>query len=674
MNFLGEAFKRLNTLQEDTFDITDNGIQDLTDTLTIDDEDETLDIIDDTVDTYEELQPNYLGKVILDCNVCHSLVYKDKADVTVDEETDSANVSDECPYCMSTDGFKIVGEVAPYSDGEVEVEIDGEPVEVEETEEVEVEDDDLEEGYKRIRRKALRESKNKISVYDYHASSPDFESFKSIVGKTIITDKNLWCDDADAFDYEEDMNSVLNAGLKLKGDKLIIPKGFKAKITAVDASADGWNPYMILSTPTGDVEYFLDFQADDNLEHFLIEENMDESLKESRGGSPIKKLRAKGIIKGKNVKEAFLDDVENTYIDAKEEEVEESLTEDRGGMSPMDKLRAKGIIGSGVDESLNLKEGKYLKHIKANVDPDEFAAVLDDVVDESLEEDLNAQIPLSKFSAQFGPEYKISKSGDIYKDGRKLKWRGSGQYGGKTDVTTKKGMRTTVSQLDIKEFVWDHEDLFEGFNDVSLTTDDQHMQMTSEENGKVTVTTEPIEQDFSTYEGDEMIAPVDADLEAEIDAEQEPEDFGDEEGFGDEEEFIADENGETEVDMEDFDEESFDEVTESYLREVYSNVKNFKTTGVSRSGRILTVEGVITFKSGKSKNTSFLFEAVGITKRGKIRLVGMNESITRGKKPYTMIGQVKNKKLMVESFNYNYRQKDMEGRSVRLYNTCKRSK
>ena len=200
------------------------------------------------------------------------------------------------------------------------------------------------------------------------------------------------------------------------------------------------------------------------------------------------------------------------------------------------------------------------------------------------------------------------------------------------------------------------------------------MQMTSEENGKVTVTTEPIEQDFSTYEGDEMIAPVDADLEAEIDAEQEPEDFGDEEGFGDEEEFIADENGETDVDMEDFDEESFDEVTESYLREVYSNVKNFKTTGVSRSGRTLTVEGVITFKSGKSKNTSFLFEAVGITKRGKIRLVGMNESITRGKKPYTMIGQVKNKKLMVESFNYNYRQKDMEGRSVRLYNTCKRSK
>ena len=37
---------------------------------------------------------------------------------------------------------------------------------------------------------------------------------------------------------------------------------------------------------------------------------------------------------------------------------------------------------------------------------------------------------------------------------------------------------------------------------------------------------------------------------------------------------------ESEEDIEDFDEESFDELGESYLKEVYDNVNSYKTTKV----------------------------------------------------------------------------------------------
>lgn len=466
MNFLGEAFKRLNTLQEDTFDITDTDIAELEDAVVGTDEDETIDIIDDEVETFEELQPSYVGKVILDCNVCHSLVYKDKADVVLSDDGEDANLSDECPYCMSTDGFKIVGEVAPFAEEaeeEIEVKVDDEPVEAEEA------------------------------------------------------------------DSEEEV------------------------------------------------------------------------------------------------------------------EIEESLTE-----------AAEICPGCGKDK----------EHCECEKELEECGNPINEGA---------ARIPLAKYDPRFGDEYTIDSSGNVYENGELRKWRpGQSQWAGKLDAVTKKGMKTTIAQQKLRDFVVDNPRLFEGFEDVSITTEDQHMEMSADENGKITVTTEPVENEAEDETEDEMIVPVDDELEAEIEAGPEEEALVDGEEF--EDEFVADEDGDVEVDLEDIDEESLDDVTESYLREVYENVDSFKTTGITQKGNTLKVEGVINFKSGKERKTSFLFEAKHITKKGKVKLIGMNESITRGKKPYTITGTVTNKKLVVESFNYNYRQKDENGNSIRLYNTCKRSK
>ena len=132
--YLSEAFKRLDALNEETFSITDNGLEDYVEFQDNDELDTTIDVIDMEAETEEDLEDSYVGKVILDCCVCHSKLYKDVEDVVIDGEL--ANTNEECPFCYTTDGFKVIGQVATFG---------------EESEE-EDEEEDLDEGLTRAER------------------------------------------------------------------------------------------------------------------------------------------------------------------------------------------------------------------------------------------------------------------------------------------------------------------------------------------------------------------------------------------------------------------------------------------------------------------------------------------------------------------------------------------
>ena len=146
MDFLNEAFRSLKQLNEETFDITvSDDHEEIKDFLDTDDAIDTITIIDDEAEDKEEIKDSYVGKVILDCNICHSLIYKDPADVVIDEEEENANIDEECPYCYSTgDGFKIIGQVKPFvREEEKETEEESEEeIEDESEEEIEDESDD----------------------------------------------------------------------------------------------------------------------------------------------------------------------------------------------------------------------------------------------------------------------------------------------------------------------------------------------------------------------------------------------------------------------------------------------------------------------------------------------------------------------------------------------------
>lgn len=123
--YLVEAFQKLSELNEDVFDLTPEGAVKLHDFVADDiaDTENIEEIIDPLATTEEDLKDSYIGKVILDCTICQSKIYKDAADVVLDEAGKFANVGEACPYCQSTDGFKVIGQVAPYSKTDIDVEV-----------------------------------------------------------------------------------------------------------------------------------------------------------------------------------------------------------------------------------------------------------------------------------------------------------------------------------------------------------------------------------------------------------------------------------------------------------------------------------------------------------------------------------------------------------------------
>ena len=479
---LTEAFKQLKVLEEEAFDINSiDGVEDAKDFVEEDDSEDIVDIIDVYAEEEDELADSYVGKVILECNVCHSKIFEDADKVEIEGE--DANLEEECPYCFSMDGYKVIGQVAPMGQVEEEIEVtEEEPVddiESEVPEEEVTEDEIVEESFRRKRRgKKINESKR--------------------------TRKNRKINEA------------------------------KSEPTKAD---------------------ILDWLA----EHDQAYDDAEKFFKGNLTGTSIENLKA--WISEHNQLASDFEDHFNCSL-------EESL-----------------------DECGKFKKGKCRN--------------------------------------------------DALKEG---------------DSCPECGKNPCECEKDLEE----------DFKDVSITTDDSHMTMTSDEDGKVTVTTEPIkdefEDDFMADEigGDEMIAPIDDETMTEITDEpiEEP--------------TIDDGEEEIDIDMDEFDDEGFDELGESYLKKVYENVNSFKTTGIKERGNKIKLEGIIGFTSGSKKKTSFIFEAKDISAKGKLRLIGENQEITRGKKAFTVSGRMRGKKFMCESFNYNYRAKNEKGKSTRLYGTIKR--
>ena len=385
--YLSEAFRQLELLNEEDFNLSttaDNS--DLKDFLDNDDMSVmSLDVIDPEAETEEDLEDSYTGKVILDCCVCHSKLYKDKEEVQIDEEQDLANVGEECPFCYSNDGFKIIGEVAPYGETEEGTEIGDE-------------------------------------------------------------------------EHEDD-----------------VPEGF------------------------------------------------DESLNQIRDKSVNESNRKSGF------------------------------------------------------ENMSMKDLYF--YYKDNIDPDEYPTFI---------------------------------------------------HWAKTIITP------TYSENDEIE-----ESLDESIQEIEIETDTD----------KIKIESEPKEEFGET---EDILVPVSPETEQQIENNS---------------------SDEIDVPIDEFDEETFDELGESFLKNTYDNVVSYKTESIKeQDGNKLVVEGLIKFNSGNTKKTTFIFEAKDITKTGRVRFIGENCQLSRGKKSFTVAGKVNEGKFISESLNYNYRAKDVNGKSARMYGTVRTNK
>lgn len=197
----------------------------------------------------------------------------------------------------------------------------------------------------------------------------------------------------------------------------------------------------------------------------------------------------------------------------------------------------------------------------------------------------------------------------------------------------------------------------ESVNNVNVETDDSVVNVSSDENGKVTVTTEPITETDTASEGGDVLAPVDAETQDTImngTSEEDSipaEDTAEEPVDGEE---APAEGEEVDAEVDEFVEESFNHLCGSYLREVYDNVESFETSEVKENDKGLVVEGLIRFDSGNTKKTSFILEAKDCTRSGHCRFVGSNKHLSESADPYLITGKISEGKLICESLSYNY--------------------
>lgn len=666
--FIQEAFKQFYLTEDaEEFSLNVSGPDDVESFLDIvapeEDEEVISDVYDLEAEAKEDLKQSYLGKVILDCNVCHSNVFFNKDEITENEDG-LCCVDIECPYCMSNEGYTIIGEVKPYQEeGDVDIEdieteeVPEEPVEdveidIEETEEKPEAEEEFEESVEDVYAKARKLVKGKkVSVDGKKGKITDVTGVSNIDEdeSEVLSVKNIntvevTFDDGEEKDIDvEDLDSPLTEGLKadevkeLRGNEEI--NGADGPIAAVDeleGSDEIRGPkYKELDeslkvVPTFTFEFDTEDEALEFKRAFEASEFGDNYAVELVGGGAVQ-LFGNGTFDG-NAAAAELEDIVNAFDNFKFE----SVTNLKECGEPDPELE-EGVLGSVAGGLAGAALGNAVGHpfIGAGIGAMAGNAIQNHFTDqnESLEECGDPEAMEEGVGAI-----------DLAKGAIK-------------------GMANEIT---------------EDIEDVSINTEDENITMTTKEDGGVVVETSPKEDavvEDEVIDDAEMIAPLEPETEADIedavemndDEEEAPiDDFdledvdleGGEEDFGD--------------DFEEFDEESFDNLGESYLKRCYENVTSFKTSNITlNENKEFIIEGKIGFDSGNVKDTQFVFSKKS-DENGKLKLEGYNKQISTGKKTFKLNCSVNDKSLVCESLNYNYKGKNDLNESVRVYGTVKR--
>lgn len=603
---LCEAFRALNALNEDTFSVDADGINKLSAFEQSDDLTDEISIIDPDAETEEELSDSYVGKVILDCCVCHSKLYKSKDEVTLDDEGLMANVGEECPYCYTPDGFKVIGEVAPFDN----------------------EDSDNNGGADEVEEGLLGGDVNvKIDGSD---SAVGF-----LGGSANTTNESL-------------QDGIFNPNKKKGATK----DRADMKQTAIRPSAalDWDEETKFIKDDTYPMQEASAVATRPSIAS-VLSKNMD-SLYSYDNASELRN--------------AIMDIVTNSEVDPKEvSKLQRALFSKKSvsallstigtymtGERVVDTTGRNAEMNNAVNESKSIDEdtevltvGKLTRLVKKLTGLDTYKTHSTSIRGYRSPGEGSFQVTKEGFNSFRIIFYRNKEMQQKVKD--ELISQGYNVYDMANDIV-----------VDASKCVTESKSINESVNNITIETDEDTVDVAMDGNGGVTVNATPTSAADS---GDEVIVPVSDETMTEIEGNDEP---------------IEEptEGDEMDVNIDEFDEESFDELGESYFKRIYENVNGYKTTSIKESNNQLIVEGTLKFNSGNLKKTSFVFEALDIDKNGRARFVGDNKQITEGKKAFTLVGKVRGNKFITESMNYNYRDKGTNGKTTRVYGNARVSK
>lgn len=580
LDIYNDAFKSLSFLNENLFDTSTLGVQKLQSFLDddLDGEDE-IEIIDAEANTQDDLSDSYVGKVIVDCNVCHSHIFKDKEDIDIDD-SGLVNGEDACPYCGEQEGFVIIGEIAPYGESE-ETEDD-----MNDIDEVPTEDEE-----------ELTESLNKDTDESLSigagAALGGAAIGAGILGASMLNEGD---------DLDELLDVKLDArGFGGSGNNVHVGPG-SMPLTASCKRRPAKGSSSLNESPEGDDLATKVLRHLDELEARgeLTEDINDTTFPEDFANLDRYINRNRSVIVATN----------NNYLS--HNMIKRYLTHKLGkhvcvvdGLTFTMDDPILGKCQSGhilvVDDFDRMKPVRQSELIKYLLDTG-VAAVLIHTGNNKIDNAVAHRFPMVRIK-------------------------------GVTNDT-----------------------MTESMNNVKVETDDNIVTVNSDESGKVTVTTEPMGATTPSGEGEMMVPLSDEEMNSMLDSDIMPTDDGmsADVDFGEGDDMPLGDD-EIDVDMEEIDEESMDDLGESYLRKVYENVKSYKTTNSYVRDNKIILEGVITFTSGTKKTTGFILESHSANRYGKVSFTGYNSHLTNNKSAYLFEGKVKDKRLIMEKLTYKYR-------------------
>ena len=678
--FLTEAFKELKMLNEEDYNLNNKDeIEDMHDTVFNQLDDKSIDIIDPNAQSVDDLEDSYVGKVILDCDVCHSKIYKDPSEVVIDDESSLANIDEECPYCYSTDGYKIIGEVASYDGASLEDEDEDDTEEDDTKEDDEDDEEDEDDEYEELTEAKNKHCRKKSYLKEYQKSK-FYKPYRYDINKTVKDYLNELIVDVE---HTEDakirfINYLITDKGKLEiglielpydspiyGDAMIVIPSFDYQW-----SGDWDSALEIYDSITKKVSEIYDIQTFiDSIDGDISPEKIDKILRD------LSKSEVVDLEESKSIKDDDEDSINEGILgkavggNLVGSTVGAGLGTALGSVAGVPGMIAGGIAGSALGRSAGSKLAAGSELLKDDIAPSKGQRKFKHL--KSIDECNASNNSKSQFSNKI---YKSKKANEGLKHLKKsfkknisesqcsqcdqvadiLQNRtyprgfkflssngtvGEVQYNGAKYAFRKRNDGTYKVRTSADAgWNWSETLYKESIEDINVNTTDGSVKVDQSE-GNINISIE------KNSLKDDKIIPVSSDVKDEI----------------------ANNSEDDTIEFDDVDSQAFDELGESYLKKIYENVKSFKTTKSYQSGNKLVVEGKIKFTSNNVKPTQFIFENFNFNKsKEKIVMFGENAQISRGKKSFRLAGKLNENIFVPTSLRYAYSAKLDENKSQRI--------
>ena len=591
-------------------------------------------IVDLDAETEDDILPSYVGKFIIQCPQCMTLFYKNEEDIEKsDENPDVVNVNEPCQHCGNSSGYTLIGKVDTVGEDEA----------------AQYDAEDFDENELNLDFEDEEESTKEAEEPTENAEEQAEETEESTEGAAADKDedKELDLEPVDVKETEEekeveeslteDVDKDLDDKLKEHNEYIEYLKNMIKQEEEALTKAD--NEFVKEAT-----QRRLDALKAD-LEKALPDELKAEVEVNSDLPTP---------------EEANMEAAAENTAPEEEKEKKESLTEDAHQSASTDKPHRKYSA-----TELMIKELKNIEPFNKLSTRTIQRILLPYYIENMGRDDLSAQALVDFFEYEGFAPYVLDHFRTMDPLARKELLKADkkfmqifNDYATAYNFFPSKDETLAPGE---SEFDYAFNVMFDigadGFapdTDLNRNTIKSLGKMYAEGHFDKSLIVEKLTEDAAVdvlFDSDEFKTPI---SDAEIDKiRAKYEGLEEDVAPGVETEIAINNIVDTWESIEDFDDETFNKLTENYLTNVYSNVKSFKTTQCDLKNGKLVVEGIITFNSGKTKPTIFEYEAK-VNADKQVILEGLNADFASEKAFILSCKVDTNNRLVVESLSYKY--------------------